>query len=168
MLPVSWLSEMAMTASRSLTVLPVTQSAARSQAAGNVVTSNTNDGIDLSSAQQTVIQGNWIGTDSSGGVGLGNGADGVTFENGASASVIGLMANDITTPVDQNPTANVIANNGSSGVSVLGGTGDTIRGNIIYGNGGPTHQGLAISVGGGTTYKPNALPPPPRATRMRA
>ena len=37
--------------------------------AGNVITRNTNDGIDMDSAEQTVIQGNWIGTDSSSTVG---------------------------------------------------------------------------------------------------
>ena len=88
--------------------------------AGNVITSDTNDGIDLDNAQQTVIQGNWIGTDSSGDTGLGNGADGINIENGASANVIGLMGNDITTPVDENPTANVIANNGNAAVVVQG------------------------------------------------
>ena len=110
----------------------------------------------MDNAQRTVIQGNWIGTDSSGKSGLGNGANGIKIENGASANVIGLMASDTTTPAGQNPTANVIANNGNNGVSVLGGTGDTIRGNLIYGN-----TGLAISLGGGTTPKPNTLTPFP-------
>ena len=129
--------------------------------AGNVINRNTSDGIDLNGAQGTTIQGNWIGTDSSGDTGLGNGEDGINIENGASASIIGLTVDDTTTPVAKNPSANVIANNGGNGVSILGGTGDTIRGNTIYGNGGPTHQGLAISLGGGTTYKPNTLTPFP-------
>ena len=37
--------------------------------AGNVITGSPDDGIDLDNAQQTVIEGNWIGTDSSGGLG---------------------------------------------------------------------------------------------------
>ncbi|MGP0065832.1 MAG: hypothetical protein ACLQGP_19795 [Isosphaeraceae bacterium] len=120
--------------------------------AGNVITGNQNAGIDLNGVQGTIVQGNWIGTDSSGDISLGNGADGITIENGASANVIGLMPNDSTTPANQNPTANVIANNGRNGVSVLGGTGDAIRGNVIYGNGG-----LAIGLGAGTTPRPNTL-----------
>ncbi len=51
-----------------------------------------------------------------------------------------------------NPTANVIANNAHNGVTVLGGSADTIRGNLIYGN-----NGLAISLGGATTPKSNTL-----------
>ncbi|MFI5455559.1 MAG: LamG-like jellyroll fold domain-containing protein, partial [Isosphaerales bacterium] len=105
--------------------------------AGNVITGNTLDGIVLDNAQQTVIQGNWIGTDSSGSFGLGNAAVGILIEDGASDNTIGLMPTDTTTPVDQNPTANVIAFNGQTGVVITGaGTIDNVvRGNSIYGNG---------------------------------
>ena len=120
--------------------------------AGNVIASNADDGTELDNAQQTVIQGNWVGTDPAGDGSLGNGAVGILIADGGSDNVIGLMPSDNTTPVDQNPTANVIANNGADGVLVLAGVHNTIRGNLIYGN-----KGLAINLGGGTTPKPNSL-----------
>ncbi len=105
--------------------------------AGNVIAANTSDGIVLDNAQQTLIQGNWVGTDSSGDSDVGNGAVGILIEDGASDNTIGLMPTDTTTPVDQNPTANVIAFNGETGVVITGdGTIDNVvRGNPIYGNG---------------------------------
>ena len=57
--------------------------------AGNVITGNTNDGIDLDNALQTVIQGNWVGTDASSTLGLGNGNDGIEISDGANGTTIG-------------------------------------------------------------------------------
>ena len=88
---------------------------------GNTITGNTIDGLVLDDAQNTLIQGNWIGTDSSGDSGLGNGADGIDIKDGASNNTIGLLFfADMTPPPSNNPTANTIAFNGKTGIVVTG------------------------------------------------
>ena len=108
-----------------------------------MITGNIVDGIVLDNAQQTVIQGNSIGTDSTGASDIGNNFDGITIEDGASGNIIGLMPGDTTTPPGQNSAANVIAYNLGAAVVVLvdTDTGNVVRGNSIYGN-GPEPEGL--------------------------
>ena len=64
--------------------------------AGNVISSNHNDGISVngfvSQQSQTVIQGNWIGTDATETLNLGNGGDGVGIGDGASGDTVGGLA----------------------------------------------------------------------------
>jgi len=98
--------------------------------AGNEISTDNNDGIVLDNAQQTVIQNNWIGTNSNLTAGLGNTADGIVMENGASNNVIGGTATG---------AGNIIAYNGGNGVTIGNSptdasTGDAVLGNAIYGN----------------------------------
>jgi uncharacterized repeat protein (TIGR01451 family) len=98
---------------------------------GNVIGGNIGSGIQIEdSATGTIVQGNFIGTNSAAIVNLGNGVDGVVI-NGASNNVIGANASatGFITGV-----GNVLAFSGRNGVTVLSGTGNSIRENRIFSN----------------------------------
>jgi len=96
--------------------------------AGNVISGNGENGIDLYSGNsRTIIQGNLIGTDVTGTVALGNGKDGIIL-NGSPYTTIGGTA----------PGAgNVVSANGWRGIFI----GDTAPGPVIQGN----HVGTDIT-----------------------
>ncbi len=98
--------------------------------AGNVISANSVDGIQISGAAATgnSVLGNLIGTEASGTAPLGNGGDGVEIDTGASNNIIGAITAG---------AGNTIADNTSDDVQVVGTgtTGNAIRGNSIYGNG---------------------------------
>jgi len=79
---------------------------------GNVIVGNLSAGVEIEDGDTTgnVVQGNFIGTDAEGTVGLGNGAEGVLI-NGAPENVIG----------GTDPEAgNVISANAADGISIEG------------------------------------------------
>jgi PKD repeat protein len=105
----------------------------------NVVSGNERDGIWVNvdpglfgnSLPSIVIQGNMIGTTADGSTSLSNGGTGVRIFGGREVLIGGDAAGE----------GNVIAYNGSHGVAVESGslrenTGNTIRGNRIFSNGG--------------------------------
>ncbi len=96
---------------------------------GNIISGNGENGVMLDGAglTGTLILGNWIGTDVSGSLNLGNRIHGIRIENGASSSRIGGLA--LT-------DRNVIAFNDADGVSLKddAGNGNAILGNSIYSN----------------------------------
>jgi len=101
----------------------------------NVISGNYDDGvlIDGTSACENLVQGNFIGTTANGQAPLGNDGAGVAIYSGLN-NVIGWDRYD-------NGRANTIANNTGAGVEVetgnsSGGTGNIIRANSIYSNGG--------------------------------
>jgi hypothetical protein len=105
----------------------------------NVISDNSNDGILLdSTATGTAVQGNYVGTDLTGKAALANGSDGVRIA-GSNNTIGGISAAD----------ANIIAFNGQGGVLVSAGSGDTIRHNALFANGG-TQKGPGITLAGGT------------------
>ncbi|QEH36898.1 3-dehydroshikimate dehydratase [Aquisphaera giovannonii] len=80
--------------------------------AGNVISGNIADGIYLNGyygENSDVIQGNWIGSDATGTLPLGNGQSGVTIGNYASGNLIGGL---------QPGAANIISFNGRNGVTI--------------------------------------------------
>ena len=100
--------------------------------AGNVISANGNFGVWISGAGASgiVVQGNYIGTDVTGTLPLGNALDGVRIDSGASNNTIGGTAAG---------AGNVIAFNGSNGITVGesatdASTGDAILENAIFGN----------------------------------
>ncbi|MDX6288051.1 MAG: hypothetical protein QOG53_3536 [Frankiales bacterium] len=94
---------------------------------GNVISGNAQHGVQIDgSATGNRVQGNLIGTDSSGAVSVGNTLEGVLVSNGASNNTIGSVE-----PAD----ANTIAHNGDRGVQVTVGTGNDIASNAIFANG---------------------------------
>jgi CSLREA domain-containing protein len=91
----------------------------RSTVRGLVINRFRGDGIEIAAAGGNVLQGNYIGTDPSGTVDLGNGGDGVRMYT--PSNIVG--GTDIR-------ARNVISGNGLVGVDV-GNTGNRIEGNYI-------------------------------------
>src|SRR5262249_52110344 len=91
--------------------------------AGNVISGNR-IGIDLknSSAQFNLIQGNFIGTDATGTVALGNDLSGIVLEPGTAFNTIGG---------DTREARNIISANGIHGISITQSSGNVIQGNYI-------------------------------------
>ena len=87
--------------------------------ARNFISGNGTSGVFLNGAAagQNVIQNNFIGTDSSGGLAVGNANDGITVNGAPSNAIIG----------------NVISGNGTNGVFLNGGgaSGCIVAGNLI-------------------------------------
>jgi hypothetical protein len=110
-------------------------------AARNIISGNAQDAVLITGSGSTanVVEGNYIGTDSSGTVALANGGAGVLIEHSASNNTIGGTVAG---------TGNIIAFNGGAGVAVgssasdSGTVGNSIRGNSIYSN-----AGLGIDLG---------------------
>jgi titin len=108
---------------------------------GNVISGNGRNGVVLGSGGTVanLVEGNFIGTDVSGTLNLGNASVGVAAVTAASSNIIGgVLAG----------TSNDIAFNGSAGVVVgtipadAATTGDAVEGNAIYDN-----VGLGIDLG---------------------
>ena len=114
-----------------LNILGGTNAAAR-----NVISGNVGIGIVVQGADQTTIQGNYIGVDTTGAA-LGNGASpghqGIAL--GASNCTIGGLAAG---------AGNIIANNNGAGVLVISGINNSIRGNSFFNN-----ARLGIDLAGG-------------------
>jgi hypothetical protein len=90
--------------------------------AGNVISANGRDGVDLDSgAWHTLVQGNLIGTDVTGAAPLGNAGNGVLIHSASANRVGGAAAG----------AGNLISGNGADGVFLT--DGDT-RENVVAGN----------------------------------
>lgn len=106
---------------------------------GNVLAASQDHGVLISgpNADSNTVQGNFIGTDRSATLDLGNSADGVQIRNDADNNTIG----------GQEPGAgNVIAHNGDNGVRVSGdSTNNGILSNTIHSN---SDLGIDLAPGG--------------------
>lgn len=94
--------------------------------AGNIIAGNQNTAISvrLASAARTKIQGNWIGTNSSLAPNLGNQVFGILIDRADGVLIGGTAVG----------AGNVIANNGFIGILAENGNGNSVLGNVIYGN----------------------------------
>jgi hypothetical protein len=108
---------------------------------GNSIAANTNDGIDVEAS--CLIEGNLVGTNSSGTTALPNGADGI-YVGSTGVTIGGTAAGD----------ANVISGNGKAGIEieapslVLGNLiGTNLTGTAAVANGG---DGIDVEVAGAT------------------
>ncbi len=92
--------------------------------AGNLISANTNDGIEItgSGATGNLVAGNFIGTDVTGTVALANGTDGVEIDTGASGNIIGG-----TTAAARN----IISANSDAGVYIDGANDNLVEGDYI-------------------------------------
>src|SRR5262249_17982517 len=97
--------------------------------AANVISGNAGNGVVMSQdgpPLQTRVKGNFIGTDFTGTLDLGNGGNGVNLTAFFDAAITENVIGD-TTP-------NVIAFNKANGVEVSSGASNLIAGNLIYSN----------------------------------
>ncbi|HZR29792.1 MAG TPA: hypothetical protein VFA71_13520 [Terriglobales bacterium] len=111
-------------------------------AARNVISGNSLYGIQIAGlgTNANIVEGNFIGTDVSGSVAVGNGLDGVRIQSGAANNIIGGISAG---------TGNLISGNHGNGIGItLGGTtGNIVLGNLIGTNAAGT-VGLANSLNG--------------------
>ena len=106
---------------------------------GNLVSGNSNVGIFVGGtiAPDTTIYGNWVGVQSDGASGMGNGVQSIEIKDGASRTIIGGAASGAGNRIAFAQT--------SAGVRVRDGcTNNSIRGNSIFSNVG---LGIDLSVG---------------------
>ena len=89
---------------------------------GNVISANGFWGVYLGEATGTVVQGNYIGTDSSGTRPLGNHGPGVELNNGAENNTIGGT---------KAGAGNVISANDATGIELIRANENLIQGNFI-------------------------------------
>jgi len=92
---------------------------------GNVISGNDGSGIEIDgeNCDGNVVLGNFIGTDSTGAIGVGNSSHGIAIYNGADGTLVGG---------DETGQGNLISANGSYGIVVNGAsTGTVIEGNRI-------------------------------------
>nr|MBA3240670.1 right-handed parallel beta-helix repeat-containing protein [Acidobacteriota bacterium] len=111
----------------------------------NVISGNNSDGVQLASASGNTINSNFIGTDITGSIDLGNTAIGVNA-NACANLTVGVA-----------DEGNVISGNNSDGILIQGASaGSSIRGNLIGTNAagtadlGNNGDGIQISSSGGT------------------
>jgi parallel beta-helix repeat protein len=115
---------------------------------GNLISGNLADGVLIDGASTgNVLSGNFIGTDATGKIALGNGQDGVAITNSSNNSLIGCT-------LFQNPFVfyNVIAGNRGNGLSINSSNNVTVQANFLgMGADNETsvpNQGNGLLVGG--------------------
>ncbi len=124
--------------------------------AGNVISGNADTGIAISSSLANLVEGNFIGTDASGTVGLGNVSYGVNVYGGSSGNTIGGTTSDARNIISNNSTGVAISGVGTTDNVVLGnyiGTdvdGSSALGNTSYGGGVEIYGGASANTVGGT------------------
>ncbi len=108
----------------------------------NLISGNGQDGVDLVSltATSNVVQGNYIGIDATGSTDLGNSRYGVVVHSGTSGNTIGRTATGAGNTIVYNAQAGI-------GLSNAVGTGNRILGNAIHSNAG---IGIDLNVNGVT------------------
>ena len=118
--------------------------------ARNVISGNDSDGLEIDHGDFNIVQGNYIGTDYTGTLDLGNTRDGIDINEAAADGAIGTLIGG--TGANE---GNLIYGNDMNGVEVRGTptTGNSILGNQIFGNGL-----LGIELGNNDGVTPNDLP----------
>ncbi len=99
----------------------------------NIISGNTADGVDItdSGSDANVIEGNYIGTDVTGTVALGNGKDGVALYNGPQYTQIGTNGDGVNDAAE----GNLISGNQLNGVLIEGDYGrPSTDNNVVAGN----------------------------------
>ena len=116
----------------------------------NVISGNGAEGIRIDGAGATgnLVRGNFIGTDRTGTIDLGNAGDGISIQAGASGNLIGGAAAAMRNVIAGN-TGDGIEITGSSSANTVAGNyiGLDVTGTVALGNG---EQGIDISGSGNT------------------
>jgi uncharacterized repeat protein (TIGR01451 family) len=90
---------------------------------GNIISGNNGDGVYLGTGNNTLVEGNYIGTNGEGTAALGNGQAGILFANASYATIGGTIKG----------TGNLLSGNEGSGIDcfVLGSGNALIEGNLV-------------------------------------
>jgi hypothetical protein len=127
--------------------------------AGNLISGNGADGISITgtvidvqsgSPEPNIVEGNLIGTDVTGAVGIPNGGNGISLLAGASSNVIGGADAGAGNTIAHNTGHGVLIDSASNG---LGNSNNTI-GNAIFSNGG---AGVRINSGADNRISQNSI-----------
>ncbi len=128
---------------------------------GNVISGNTQHGVNAKSSSNNTIQANWIGTNATGSLDLGNGMSG--FSSDALGSSSNLIGGSVP------GEGNTIAFNGE-GVTLPSGVDNSILGNDVYSNDtlgidlvGGTEDGFGVTSNGTATVNDGMSHPSPTA-----
>lgn len=121
----------------------------------NVISGNLYYGIAVDSANDTVIAGNYVGTNSAGTAAIGNEWWGIAVYNGSSNTVIGTNSDG----VNDSAEGNVVSGNKQVGIGVVNSTttGSRIAGNTVGLDAGGTaaignaFQGVYVTAASNTT-----------------
>jgi CSLREA domain-containing protein len=89
--------------------------------ARNVISGNNSDGIEIGQSDETMVQGNFIGTDISGTIEIGNSGAGISIGDASNNTIGGTAAG----------AGNVISGNNGPGLSI---DDSSTTGNIVLGN----------------------------------
>ncbi len=131
-----------------------------STGAANLISGNTN-GVELSDASDTVVQGNLIGLDQTGSISLGNFSAGVLVDNGSSTNTIGGPVGGGRNFISGNAQGVYITGAGTTGNLVAGNfIGTDMKGVVAVGNLGAgivLAGGTATTIGGPTTLARNLI-----------
>ncbi|MCS6824937.1 MAG: hypothetical protein NZ529_11645, partial [Cytophagaceae bacterium] len=133
---------------------------------GNVISGNTNDGILLENADNTVIQQNIIGLNATGthfpSSALPNGRDGIHIKSDGSNGTTGVLVGHAT----NSAFGNKIAYNTRNGVAVWDANSNQnrIRKNSIFCNGTSSVNGVNLNGAGNANYAAPTLTVPPYIT----
>lgn len=111
----------------------------------NVISGNELQGIEIwhVGTEDNVVAGNYVGTDVTGTVDLGNGTNGVNIAGGASQNLIGTNGDGVNDSAERN----VISGNDQTGVVIRGVGSD---GNVVAGNYVGTDVTGTVALGNGT------------------
>ena len=93
-----------------------------STAARNVISGNTNDGIDLNGVTNTTVQGNYVGVDVNGSAAKANGGNGVALFNAANSNTVGGTGAG---------ARNVVSGNAFDGIYLGGVSNNLVQGNYV-------------------------------------
>jgi len=110
-----------------------------SAAARNVISGNRNDGVTLFLVTNSLVQGNYIGTDATGSSKIANGSAGVSLSNSATNKIGGVNAGE----------GNLISGNTGNGVEIGEFTAGTTINNLVQGNLIGTDKTGNIALGNG-------------------
>ena len=120
--------------------------------AGNVVSANAGNGLNLFAITASSVQGNRVGTDAGGALALGNQRSGIFLGSGASGDLVGGTGAG---------TGNVIAFNGSSGVAIGTSASDAATHVALEANSIFSNAGLGIDLAPAGAIDCSKSPPGP-------
>ncbi len=118
------------------------------KAARDVISGNTGAGVSVSDSgtNNNVVEGDYIGTDVTGSVAIGNGSGGILIANSAHGNTVGGTSAAARNIISGNPDTGVNINNGVTGTTIAG----NYIGTDVTGLLGLPNQ-AGVNIGGGST-----------------